>query len=395
MHVIKFLALVVVAASAFAVPTGISEQGTVQHDVFISSNSNETPNSLRRMQELLYRRSRHRRSPIGNGNSDVSTLIREEGMAERSDNTDEKTADSGSAEDNGSEGATKRKESVLDTLYIYINKPALASDIIEPVFKERSLAPRFNNCVIGSVRQAQESELENSARCYEDDEYNDRLQFEMNYKFSGSSIQRTFETNPPAIQAVGELSNIADPRILSSEVKVSDSTAKVVVGYRCKTGSNGTISLKLTLRFGEGDSNETAIVWKKKCASGENKMIAFGHLLNDKEGSGPIQYPFPGEGEEKLIVRPSDVSTELFLKLQHPGAQQEFLAPYATSSNTDVTPITVRGTHPSGGILQGLLMTSFQISYECLKSGSSEIQATIGIPPYNNFTASWEKGKFG
>lgn len=277
---------------------------------------------------------------------------------------------------------------LLDSLYIDIWKPGLGTDLTETVYKHHSLVGLFNSC-----RNAQIIPNESTASCFQDDIYNDRLKFQMSYRASGSSLKDIFEKHPPKLNVPNDAYAIAVPEIIDVKVDSAASTALVVVGYNCKSNMEGIISIDLNMHFGEEDSHIINIPWNKSCKSGKVDNIEFGYLSGDKTNSGAHHTSFENSTNPTLEVAPSDLSTEIYLKLNQPGAQQKFLAPLVSSSDEEITKISIRGNHPEGGVLEGLKTISFQLSYECLKHGTSEISVSVGIPPFKNLTAIWKKGK--
>lgn len=103
-------------------------------------------------------------------------------------------------------------------------------------------------------------------------------------------------------------------------------------------------------------------------------------------------YSFGQDTSAMVTVGASDESTEFYMKLLQPGAQQVFMAPYITSSFSDIVSITIRGNHPQGGIVEGLMITKLQVGYECHRKGEATIEATVAIPPFQNISAVWKKG---
>lgn len=293
--------------------------------------------------------------------------------------------------EDGTKNATGSESSPLSSLYINTVKPGLGSPMTDKVFKEGSLFGLFNAC---RTAEGDSTQISDSVVCFADDQYNDRLTFEMTYGVPGSGIERAFHDHPPVLQLLGNSAESAESDITENEVLVAASRAKVTVSYLCKKGSNSMISLQLKLQFGDSDETIVPIVWTKQCTSGVNSQLEFGYTVDDQASGDTKRHPFGSDADAPYVVPPSDVSTEVYAKLQQTGAQQQFLAPLVTSKDPEVVKVTVRGNHPNGGILKGLEMTLFQISYECLKKGSSDILVSVGIPPFQNLTSSWEKGKF-
>jgi len=283
-------------------------------------------------------------------------------------------------------------ESPLLSMYINIAKPGLGNEVLsEVVYKEHSLSGLFNSCAV-AASDASEGHLLNVSSCYQDDQYNDRISFAMTYLSPGNYIEDSFAENPPVLDIIGESGKLATPEITETKVNLGKSTALVTVSYHCDPDSNGTLHLKLRLQFDEGDENKLSLLWTKVCKGGVNDNIEFGYVAADRENASPTHHSFSREDGSPLIVHPSDVSTEVYAKLGQAGAQQEFLAPFVTASNSEIVTISVRGNHPDGGVLKGLESNSFLIIYECLSKGSSDIDVTVGIPPFQNLTTRFSKG---
>lgn len=311
--------------------------------------------------------------------------------------TDERSHDVDNSADNGNESTNDatmptnlteslpNESSPLKSLYVYVKKPGLGSTLTKPVFKGNAFVGVFNSCTSYLSNPVQSSI--NDSVCFLDDEYNDRITFEITYRVSGDVIERAFETHPARLKLQDNVSETAGPAIYAATVNKMASTAEVTVMYNCKTGSSGTISLVIDLWFVESENSSLSIPWTKSCTSGKNMQVKFGYILEkSKVMLNETHVP-------AMTVTPSDVSTEIFLKLEQPGAQQAFLAPFVTSSNPDITDIAVRGNHPSGGVLHGLEETTFQVSYDCKQKGTTEIGVSVAIPPFDNLTTSWTKGK--
>lgn len=273
-------------------------------------------------------------------------------------------------------------------MYIETSKPGLGIPLTSTVFKDGSFIGLFNSCSTASV-ESQSGVVDD---CFQDDPYNDRLLFKATYLSPGTLIQHAFLQQPPTLKSIGDA---ASPRITDAEVDPSASTAQLIVAYSCKSNSKGSIFLSLTLHFDESDNSTITIRWRKICESGINTQLSFGYLSKQKSDISATKNLFSGnDSVVPLIVAPSDVSTEVYIKLLQLGAQQVFVAPYVTSTNPDVTSVTVRGNHPLGGVLNGLEMTSFLVNYECTRKGMSDIHLSFAIPPFENKTASWKKGAF-
>lgn len=284
---------------------------------------------------------------------------------------------------------TSESDSHLSSLYINTVKPGRGSPIITPVFKENSLVSSFNSCRLADDDSFR---LDGSADCFEDDAFNDRLAFQITYHISGSVVQKAFEDHRPNLSLLGDSRNVAESTISGYSVDIPNSNAKVSISYGCKQDSDAEISLRLRLQFGDDDDSIIDIFWKKMCKSGLNDEIEFGYVVQDKDSGEEEHHEFGTDSDAPYIVSPGDVSTEIYLKVNTPGAQQEFLSPSVRAKNPQVVTVSVRGNHPKGGTLQGLLSTSFQVSYECLTKGSSDILVDVAIPPFQNLSTTYRKG---
>lgn len=370
------------------------DQGRIPRDNILSGESSESPASSGVSTGV-------ESSDILNDNLLTAKNLDEEGDGGHESGTavtEDRTHDMDDSADNGNEPTNNvtmltnltetpsNESSPLKSLYVYAKKPGLGSSLTDPVFKGNMFVGLFNSCTSHVSNQVLSSV--NDSACFLDDEYNDRLTFEMTYLTSGDVIEDAFEKHPPQLKLQDSISEVAGPTVSVTDVNKMASTAKVTIMYNCKTGSSGTISLVLDLWFGMSENSSLSIPWTKNCRTGKNKQIKFGYVLdNNNVNFNDTQVP-------AMTVTPSDVSTEVFLKLEQPGAQQAFLAPFVISSNPEITDVTVRGNHPSGGVLQGLEQTTFQVSYNCEQKGSTEIGVSVAIPPFDNLTTSWTKGKF-
>lgn len=261
----------------------------------------------------------------------------------------------------------------------------------KPIFKENGLFPPFNAC---RLAKDDSTRLDEAAECFKDDKYNDRIAFEATFRSSGPVVQKAFEDHPPNLILLDESEGVAESVISEKSVDLKNSNANVVVVYHCKQDSNADISLQLRLQLGDGDDNIIDIFWKKSCSSGPNEEMEFGYVIQDKDSDEVEHHEFGKDSDAPYVVSPGDVSTEVYLKVNEPGARQAFLAPLVYSKDPEVVTVSVRGNHPKGGILQGLSPTSFQISYECLTKGSSDILISVAIPPFQNVTTTYTKGMY-
>lgn len=289
---------------------------------------------------------------------------------------------------NSTESKTPEKSPVLSSLYINTAKPGLGSRITTKVFKDGALSGLFNSCLTTTADPSTPD-----TDCFLDDQYNDRLQFDIIYSVPASEIENAFKATPPTLQLLGDSADVSDAIVLSYAVALQSSSAEVMVRYFCKKDADALIDLELKIQFGADPDSVVPIKWKKKCTGGVNTQLEFGYTTDNQKSGEKVRHPFGSDADAPYVVPPSDVSTEVYAKLLQPGAQQEFLAPLVISSDPSIVSVAVRGNHPNGGIFQGLDMTEFQVSYECVTKGSSDVSVSVGIPPFQNLTSTWEKGK--
>lgn len=247
------------------------------------------------------------------------------------------------------------------------------------VFDAGQLVPPFNSCNFKVKPKSDD--------CFTDDSYNDRLVFQLTFTISPKEIVDAFQNTPPKLTFKTD-PTIAKPAMVNAVVQVENAIAEIEVRYNCQ--SSGAVSLKLQVIVGNDVREKVTIYWQKQCATGVNDKLTYGYL--SPSATGEMQHhSFGGDSSASVIVAPADVSTEFFMKLDQPGAQQIFYAPYVTSSDTAAVKVAVRGNHPQGGVIQGLTDTSFQVGYNCASKGDAVIKATIAVPPFKNITASWRK----
>lgn len=289
---------------------------------------------------------------------------------------------------NGDDSTTAVSPSPLPKLPIqnmYINtvKPALGSTSTETVYSDGAFVSTFNSCTLDTSV--------NSSDCFVDDVYNDRLEFQFTFQYDPALIRAALDSRPPSITTPSFASSIASPVVIKAQVNDDDTTASVIILYNCEPHNHGVVPIRLLLHFGNNsDTDNLSIFWQKSCESGVNSKILYGYLSQSSSDGTSQQHEFGGDDSPLVVVNPSDVSTEFFLKLDVPGAQQAVLSPYISSSSDDVV-ITVRGIHPQGYVLEGLNLISFSIGYECLRQEEATIDASIAIPPFQNITATWKK----
>lgn len=273
-------------------------------------------------------------------------------------------------------------------LSLSVSRPGLGKErLTTTVFQNGHLVKNFSSCSAANTSpDSADLKFSNVTGCYTDSIYTDRIMFD--FSFNRDGLEKQLRDHKPELQFSGDF---AEPTIAETIFKPSLSTGKVSILYNCKPDAEASLGLRLTLSFGAGPSETLHVYWVKECKGQDNDELQFGHVVPHGEKGRDTRTPFATE-DVPLIVAPSDVSTEIFFKLDVTGAQQAFLAPMIVSSDPDVVTVAVRGNHPEGGILSGLEVTTFQVMYECLKpTGSSEISISVGIPPFNNLTASYKK----
>lgn len=254
------------------------------------------------------------------------------------------------------------------------------------VYSDNTLAVPFNSCALDNPT--------NSTSCFQDSTYNDRLTFQITIDSNPATIKSALDSNPAEVKTASAASAIAAPVVKVIASDDQDDTVLIAVIYNCKSNDNGFVPVQLDLHFGTSPKDDLSIVWQKYCSNGVNDKMLYGYLTGDPDYGTVQLHEFGQDNVALVVVGPSDVSTEFFLKLDEPGANQAFMAPFIRSDFADIVSVTVRGNHPKGGIIEGLSITKFQIGYECLRRGEATIEATIAIPPFRNISAMWKKGKF-
>lgn len=278
-------------------------------------------------------------------------------------------------------------QSALQWVSLNTRKPALGMFDVEAVFTENHLTPEYNSCTWDTPTNS------NSTDCVVDNEYNDRIMFDMEMQFEHEYFRRFLAAKSPIIETQTSASSIATPTI--SDVSVNgEKRSMVTVFYNCRSDANGFIALRMSIYFSDNERDTLQVIWHKKCSNGQNDRISSGYLTGDfSKGTQDLQ-DFGQDTAALLKVSPSDVTTEFFLKLDSTGSYQEFSPPYLTSSDTDTVSLSIRGNHPRGGVLEGLQVSTFQVVYDCHRQGEATIEANVGIPPFNNVSAMWKKGIF-
>lgn len=254
------------------------------------------------------------------------------------------------------------------------------------MFKDNQFTSSFNACSLETP--------ENSSSCFQDDKYNDRLEFQITFQLDAAEILEAFQSHPPTVETTTTGETIASPSVTVANVTDDGTSAKVEMLYNCRSNARGVIPLQLTLSLGKTDDMLLTIHWQKLCENGANDKMEYGYLSGSLTSGNVEQHNFGQETAALLTVLPSDMSTEFFMKLDQAGAYQRFLAPYVASSSLDIASVSIRGNHPQGGVVEGLLLKTFQIGYECHQQGQVIIETNIGIPPFQNISATWKKGLF-
>lgn len=315
----------------------------------------------------------------------MNTTSTDNGPEENNDRNDT-TVTGESYNGNATDGAatiSPLPQSPIQNMYINTAKPALGSTTTGTVYSSGSFVSTFNSCTLETPV--------NSSDCFIDDMYNDRLEFRITFQYDPSLIRAALDSRPPSISTPSFASSVASPEVIKARVNDDETTASIVVLYNCKADNHGVIPIRLLLHFGNNTDEDNLIIhWQKFCESGANSKLIYGYLSQSSSDSSTQQHQFGGDDAPLVVVNPSDVSTEFFLKLDVPGAQQAFLAPYITSSSENVA-VTVRGSHPHGYVLQGLELVSFSVGYECARQDEATIDASIAIPPFKNISVSWKK----
>lgn len=190
----------------------------------------------------------------------------------------------------------------------------------------------------------------------------------------------------------------AVPEVTKVRLDRTTSSGSVVVKYHCakpvddgnakkEVASLVTFSLPLSVT---GAASE--FTWSKTCGSGVLKDISFGYLDHNRD-----IVPFHADGSHGddqrvgMEVSPHSSATVLSLRLDGAVESLDFLAPYVTSSQPDDVQFAVRGSRIDGTILTPGEPAEISIMYDCVAAVNSLFTATIGIPPWNNLTASWTK----
>lgn len=251
-----------------------------------------------------------------------------------------------------------------------------------------------NGTVLTTFADCSAESKSNSSACYEAGATIDRAIFRFYFVWGPNETNKYAPDSTPVVSAVG---GRAVPQVVRRQYDPKTSAGSIMVKYMCsapsKSGDDANATSYVTLRIPLSSTTGVNLVWKKVCGSGVLEHVDFGYVDHDKN-----IVVFHGDGthgENKDVgmeVSPHDLSTQLSLRLKPPMQALDFLPPYVISSAPDQAVVSVRGAREGGTLmLDSDIETEVSVMYECKASVSAQIYVSIGIPPWNNLTASWTK----
>lgn len=257
------------------------------------------------------------------------------------------------------------------------------------VFSNGSVTSAFETCTPNN-------ESDPTLACFQVDAFEDRTLFSFDFKRShpnGSAITLDEPLQQPVITST---EGRAHPKILDYRHELDASKGGFAISYMCSPPTdpdsrNEEVQMSLSWTMPNGDTIQAK--WRKVCGGGRLEDIVFGY----RDHRNAI-VPFNGDGthgadrDVGLEVSPHDKSTVFAIQLGGRVRSLDFMAPHVTSSKPEDAGFTVRGarTNTTLSVADGDT-SEISVMYDCKTTVRADFQITIGIPPWNNLTASWTK----
>jgi hypothetical protein len=281
-----------------------------------------------------------------------------------------------------------KPEPEANAFSVNLRAPSASEEALVPVYATGSLTGSFAYCT-------------HTASAH-DDCYNASVYDELStFVFSNLPANAFVNGDKPLVSGEG---GRAAPVLGVLEYDAEKRSGSFVVRYMC--GAPAETEANAVLADGRNDTSMIMlhiplidkaldVTWVKQCGSGKMQYADFGFI-----GAGGAVVPLNGDGthgvekEVGLEFGPNQLSTELMLTLRPPASSLAYAAPVVTSSDPDRVNFSVRGARAEGSLDTRTpedAAASISILYECKESSSVDFAATIAIPPWRSFSASWTK----
>lgn len=251
-----------------------------------------------------------------------------------------------------------------------------------PIFQNGSLVGAFeSNPMSSDVSNLAEGV--DDAAWYNDGPYADRISFQYTFEPDVSD----YTISQPVIGVDTELG--ASPIVQDEQSEPSSGIGSFTVKYMCKPGGVEKSIVSLHIQVTKEHSVDFA--WIKVCGHGKNEHLDFGFIRSDdKVTLFNTDGTYGTEEQNTLEVGPLQLSTALTAELTPPAWLLDFLDPHI-ESNSPLIAVSLRDTIKAG-TLNSDSATKFSVHYHCVEtSAKATIKFTLGIPPWDNVTASWRK----
>lgn len=251
-----------------------------------------------------------------------------------------------------------------------------------PIFQNGTLVGAFESNPLSSDLSTLAEDIDDSA-WYNDGPYADRISFQYTYSPDATG----YELSKPMI-AVNMAMGV-EPTLQDDRNSAANGVGSFTVKYQCKPG--GVEKSYVSLHIQVTKDHSVDMTWIKVCGHGRNEHLNFGFLgSDDKVTLFNADGTYGTEEQHKLEVGPLQLSTALSAALTPPAWQMEFLDPYVESDSSLIS-VSLRDTIKAG-TLSSDEATKFSVLYYCAETtAKANIKFTLGIPPWDNVTASWRK----
>lgn len=250
----------------------------------------------------------------------------------------------------------------------------------ETIFENGNLTGTFAKSPLKSSL----SELDgaNDDEWFNESVYSDRLSL----RFTFDPDSEEYKISKPMISVA--VPSAIDPIIKTFRIEQTNDMGFITILYQCNPGAGEKARIGMTMQITEKYKFDAS--WTKSCGKGRFEKLEFGFIAHDESISYFNEDGTYGKEEQKpLEVGPTDTSTALSMKLVPPAHTLDFMDPVLSSDSEDVV-VSLRGT-VAKGTLQSDTDTKFSILYECKATTKAKISFTVGIPPWENVTATWRK----
>lgn len=222
------------------------------------------------------------------------------------------------------------------------------------------------------------------------DEYSDQVALEFLY-----SEPSLYSFKRPNVTAVG---GRARPLVRDFSNDVDEKSGEITILHRCTPVSQGEIvTSHVTMFFQIAEEKWISLSWDKLCGFGEHEKLDYGWFSGSTDGDlhRPVSMKRSSELTEERSVTfgPRTLSTRVYLGLLSGGSSQHFDPPVIEASakvKKDAVGVELRGAS-FGGVVQSGSYTVFDVMYDCVSKGISQVRVSVGVPPFNPVTMRWRK----